>query len=574
MQKAEAGAPPRHSRGSSPRIVVGGGEAGRMLLAQVRQGTMWQAISDSAERFPDKVALVGARDTGEIDRLTYDELTGRIRSLSAGLAATGVRRGDRLVLWMTNSVDWIVASFAAMRLGATVVPVNTFLKAPEIRYVIAQSGARHLIMLDRFRNLEMPAILAEICPAFAHADQPGNLCEPELPDLRHIVMLSRSGEHHAGAHDLRTIERVGRASGSEWPAIADAMAAAVKPSDVAMIKYTSGSTGFPKGVMLEQGGMIASGVIHARRVGASADDVFFSMMPFFHGGGSIWGQMTMLVNGGRLVFTEAFDPKLAVKLLDEEKATIMFGVLANEVIAEAMAQRKVFTSLRTAFVPNEDGRKVMPNVNFNIMPFGLTESYGPAAVSSREDPPEKLGCSGRMLDGYELRVVDPETLEDVAPGQPGEAWLRGNVMRGYWNKPVETAKAFSQDGWLRSEDLIRVDEDGYISYVGRIKLMLKVGGENVSIEEVENVVASHDAIAECGAVGVPDPRRQEVVRVYVSRRPGKSVEEVALRTWLESRLARFKQPRDILFVEALPRLANGKIDRVTLQKWASEEKAP
>jgi fatty-acyl-CoA synthase len=279
----------------------------------------------------------------------------------------------------------------------------------------------------------------------------------------------------------------------------------------------------------------------------------------------------MLVNGGRLVFTEAFDPKLAVKLLDAEQPTIMFGVLAAEVIELALAQGLTFPSVKNAPVPNEDGRKVMPNVETTIMPFGLTECYGPGAVSSIADPPEKLGTSGRLLDGYELRVVDPETLRDVAPGQPGEAWLRGNVMQGYWNKPAETAKAFTADGWLRSEDLIAVDADGYISYVGRIKLMLKVGGENVSIEEVENVVMSHDAIHECGAVGVPDPRRQEVVRVYVAARPGHPVDEAELRPWLAERLARFKQPRDILFVEALPRLANGKIDRVTLQQWAQED---
>ena len=562
---------------AAQRIMVGGGEEGAERLAAARGRTMWQAISDSAARFPDKVALVGASDAGEIGKLTYGELTERVRHFSTGLARTGVRRGDRVVLWMTNSLDWIVASFGAMRLGAVVVPVNTFLKAPEIRYVIAQSRARHLIMLDRFRNLDMPAILAEICPAFANADQPGNLCEPDLPDLRHVIMLSRTGARHPGVHDFGIVERIGsgdaEATGGEWLAIGDTMAAAVRPTDLAMIKYTSGSTGFPKGVMLEQGGMIASGVLHARRIGADHDDVFFSMMPFFHGGGSIWGQMTMLVNGGRLVFTEAFDPRLAVQLLEQEQPTIMFGVLAAEVVELALEQGLTFPSLKNAPVAGEEGRKVMPNVAATIMPFGLTECYGPGAVSSISDPPDKLGKSGRMLDGYQLRVVDPETLEDVAPGQPGEAWIRGNVMRGYWDKPVETARALTEDGWLRSEDLIAVDEDGYISYVGRIKLMLKVGGENVSIEEVENVVAAHDDIAECGAVGVPDPRRQEVVRVYVSRRKGRAIDEAELRPWLESRLARFKQPRDILFVDALPRLANGKIDRVTLAAWAKQEEA-
>lgn len=556
---------------AAQRIIIGGGADGARRLAEARSRTLWQAISDSARRLPDKVALVGADDAGEVRKLTYAELTERVRHLSIGLARTGIRRGDRVVLWMTNSLDWIVASFASMRIGAVVVPVNTFLKPPEIRYVIAQSGARHLIMLDRFRKLDMPAILAEICPAFASAEQPGNLCEPSLPDLRHVIMLSRTGQRHPGVHDFGIVENIGRDDDGEWGAIADAMACAVQPSDLGMIKYTSGSTGFPKGVMLEQGGIVASGVLHARRICADQDDVFFSMMPFFHGGGSIWGQMTMLVNGGTLVFTEAFDPELAVRLLDQEQPTIMFGVLAAEVVEMALAQGLTFPSLKNAPVSGGDGRKVMPNVKATIMPFGLTECYGPGAVSSIADPPDKLGKSGRMLDGYQLRVVDPETLEDVAPGQPGEAWIGGNVMNGYWNKPVETAKALTEDGWLRSEDLISVDAEGYISYVGRIKLMLKVGGENVSIEEVENVVAAHEDIAECGAVGVPDPRRQEVVRVYVAARKGRGIGEAELRPWLESRLARFKQPRDIVFVEALPRLANGKIDRVTLTAWANED---
>jgi fatty-acyl-CoA synthase len=264
---------------------------------------------------------------------------------------------------------------------------------------------------------------------------------------------------------------------------------------------------------------------------------------------------------------------MAVRLIDEEQPTIMMGVLASEVVDEALAQGKTFPSLRTAHAPDEDSRKVMPNVTFNIQPFGLTETCGPAGVSSPEDPPGKAHLSGRPLPGNLMRIVDPETLRDVAPGEPGEAWFKGNIMRGYWNKPVETAKMFTEDGWMRSEDLMVADEDGYVRFVGRIKLMLKVGGENVSIEEVENVVASHDAVAECGAVGVPDPRRQEVVRVYVARRRGKSVEEAELRPWLEARLARFKQPRDIVFVDALPHLANGKIDRVTLAQWAQEEAA-
>jgi fatty-acyl-CoA synthase len=552
------------------RIIIGGGEDGIRRLDEARGRTMWQAISDTAGRYPHKIALVAADDTGDIGKLTYAQLVARVRALSTGLASIGVQRGDRTVLWMTNRLDWVVASFATMRLGSALVPVNTFLKAPEIRYVIAQSGARHLIMLDRFRKLDFAAVLGEISPAFARADSPGALFDPGLPDLRNVVIDARSGQRHPGAYDFASLEALGREPG-EWLDVADGMAAQARPSDLGMVKYTSGSTGFPKGVILEQGGIVASGLLHGAQIGVSDKDVFFSMMPFFHGGGSIWGQMTMLMNGGTLVFTEAFDPQMAVRLIAGEQPTIMMGVLAHEVVDEALAQGKTFPSLRTAHAPDAASRKVMPNVGFNIMPFGLTETCGPAGVSSPSDPPEKSGWSGRLLPGNLLRIVDPETLEDVAPGEPGEAWFKGNVTKGYWNKPAETAKLFTEDGWLRSEDLMVADADGYVRYVGRIKLMLKVGGENVSIEEVENVVASHEAVAECGAVGVPDPRRQEVVRVYVGRRKGRAIEEAELRPWLEARLARFKQPRDIVFVDALPRLANGKIDRVTLAQWARDE---
>jgi fatty-acyl-CoA synthase len=339
-----------------------------------------------------------------------------------------------------------------------------------------------------------------------------------------------------------------------------------------MIKYTSGSTGFPKGAMLEQGGVVANATLHSRRIGLGPSDIFFSMMPFFHGGGSIWGLMTMMVNGGTLVFTEAFNARLAAEMIAAERPTVMFGVLAEEVVDAALEKGLEFDSLRIAHAPNADARRIMPNATFSIVPFGLTETYGPAAVGCLSDPDDTRGVtSGRMLDGNVCRVVDPSTGADVAPGEIGEAWIRGNIMRGYWNKPEETARAIDADGWLHSEDLISMDARGFITYRGRLKLMLKVGGENVSIEEVENVVASHDAVAGCGAVGVPDARKGEAVCVYVALRPRHPVEEAELRAWLAPRLARFKMPREIVFVGELPRLANGKLDRIGLDKRAQQE---
>jgi fatty-acyl-CoA synthase len=533
---------------------------------------MWQVLTGAARHHPERDALVAADDAGAIQRLTYRVLHERVRNLSAGLATIGVRRGDRVVLWMTNTPEWVLSSFAAMRLGASVVAVNTFLRPAEVEYVIRQSGARHLILLDSFRALRMPQMLQEICPEFTEDATPGFLFSKQLPDVRNVVVYHRRGGHHEGAHDLAALEALGRddTSGAAMQ-LAEAMQAQVRPSDLAMVKYTSGSTGFPKGVMLEQGGIVANAVLHSRRTAVAGPDVFFSMMPFFHGGGSIWGLMTMMVSAGTLVFTEAFNAPLAVRLIDEERATVFMGVLTHEVVDAALGEGRVLTSLRVAHLPNDDARKVMPNVNFTISPFGLTETYGPAAVTSPTDPEDKRRTtSGRMLDGNELRVVDP-TGRDVGPGEIGEAWIKGNVMRGYWNKPEETARAIDEDGWLHSEDLVSVDAEGYVTYVGRVKLMLKVGGENVSIEEVENVVSAHEAVVGCGAVGVPDQRKGEVVRIYVEPRVGEQLAEAELRAWLAPRLARFKMPRDMVFVERLPRLANGKLDRVELQRLGEEE---
>ncbi|TAK99496.1 MAG: long-chain fatty acid--CoA ligase [Rhodospirillaceae bacterium] len=539
-------------------------------LARLRSITMWQAVTASAMHDLDRDALVGANDAGLIRRLTYGELVERVRNLSAGLASIGVKRGDRVALWMTNTLEWVVSAFATMRLGAALVPVNTFLTPPEIKYCLVQSGARHLIMIDGFRALNMPNMLCEICPEVATAKTPGDLWGHELPDLRNIVLFRRGGGRLACAFDFETLARTEAREAHE---IAERMEREVRSTDLAMVKYTSGSTGFPKGVMLEQGGIVANGILHSRRIGAVQSDIYFSMMPFFHAGGSVYGLMTMLLNGGTLIFTEAFNAALATELIARERPTFVFGVLGEEVVRAAVEKGVKFPSVRMAATPDDSSRAVYPNATFCFSAFGLTETYGPAAITCVTDPPEKRGTSGRLMDGNECRVVDPVTGRDVGPGVPGEAYLRGNVTKGYWNMPEQTARLIDKDGWLRSEDIISVDRDGYITFVGRLKLMLKVGGENVSLEEVERVVAGHDAVASCGAVGVPDKRKNEAVRVYVSLLPGQTLTEQELSAWLTSRLARFKMPRDIVFMEALPRLANGKLDRMSLAEMAKDEVA-
>ena len=536
-------------------------------LARLRTFTLWRALNDAAARNLKRVALVGADDGGEISRLSYAELLARIRELSAGLAAIGVRRGDRLVLWMTNTLEWVICAFATMRIGAAVVPVNTFLKPPEIKYFIEQSGARHLIMIDGFRALKMPALLAQICSAVTSAKTPGFLFSHELPELRNVVLFGRAGAKMDCAFDFAALAAHASPQAHE---LADRMASETQATDLAMIKYTSGSTAFPKGVMLEHGGIVANAVLHSRRMGVDGSDTYFSMMPFFHAGGSIYGLMTMLLNGGTLVFTEAFNAALAAELVRSERATVFVTMLGDEVVQAALAKGYVFESLRLADVRSEAARKVMPNVKTCFHAFGLTETYGPVALSSYAVGNCDI-AGARPLEGNEARIVDPDTLQDLPPGAPGELLVRGNLTRGYWNKPLETAKAFTQDGWFRSEDLVSIDNNGCLTWHGRLKLMLKIGGENVSIEEVERVVTGHESVAACCGVGVPDQRKREAMRLYVQIHSGHSLSETELLAWLKPRLAHFKLPREIVLLDALPRLGSGKVDRVHLANRAKSE---
>ncbi|MBU6268831.1 MAG: acyl--CoA ligase [Sphingomonadales bacterium] len=558
----------------APIAWVRASEEDKRRVDELRSHTLWETIVAGAAIDPGKAALVGADDEGRIQRLTYAELITRIRHFSAGLASIGVQRGDRVVLWMTNRMEWIVSCFAAARIGAATVPINTFLKPPEVKYCIAQSGARHLIMLDSFRKLDMPAVLAEICPAFGDTTAPGALFSAELPDLRNVVMFSRTGTRQPGAFDWDGLEAVGRENRDGWLDVADRMAEAVTPQDLHMVKYTSGSTGFPKGVMLLQGGWVAAGFNHSERIGMTGNDVYFSMMPFFHAGGSLYGQMSMLPRGGTLVFTEAFSVEQALDLVQSEQATILVTTLGKEVVLAAYEKGITFPHVWLGHQFNEAAKVVQPNARFSFSPFGLTETYGPACITGPDDPEDKrLTTCGRPLPGNDIRVVDPATGKDLGPGEIGEAWIRGNIMPAYWNKPEESARAIDAEGWLHSEDLISIDAEGFVTYRGRLKLMAKVGGENVSLEEVEKVVAEHEAITHCAAVSVACPRKVEAVRIYVMARSDMAVEAEALRAWLKPRLAHFKLPRDIVFVDDLPRLGNGKLNRMVLSQWAREELA-
>jgi fatty-acyl-CoA synthase len=527
---------------------------------------MYDLLGELVDGGGDRLAFVTVDTTGREGRVSYGELVERSVAVSEGLVSIGVRRGDRVGLWMTNLVEWLYTYFGALRVGAVVVPVSTWLRPPEIEYVLSQSGARHLVMMDRFRKIQFPELLAEVVPEWP-GSTPGELHSAALPDLRNVVLFRRSGG--VGRSDVFEFGELLGGS-AEFAGVAERMAGAVEPADLALVKYTSGSTGFPKGVLLEQWGLVTVGALHSRRIGMTSEDRFFSQMPFFHAGGSVWGLMTMLSQGGTLVFTETNDADTAVKLVDEEKCTAIMGVppMFHAMLEVLAREPREIDTVKVS--PFADARltgqlNAKFGVEFGFMAYGMTEAYGPSAVTSPGDPEElRLGGWARPLEGQELRVVDPVSGVDVEPGVVGEIWMRGLVMRGYHNMPEQTAGTIDGDGWIHSQDLALMNEDGFIRYVGRLKAMLKVGGENVAVEEVENVIRLFEGVVEVCVIGVPDDRKGEAPRAYVLSGDPAGIDVDELGEWCRVRLARYKVPRDYVVVDQMPMTGSGKPDRAAI----------
>jgi fatty-acyl-CoA synthase len=539
--------------------------------------TVWSVLLEHSRRRPDKEFIVGEDTFQVVTRRTYADMEKESRALSLGLFNAGVRRGDRVALWMTNLPEFLESYFAVLRLGAVLVPISTFLRAEEIAYVLRKSAARHLIMLDQFKRIYFGEILTEMAKEWP-SSTPGNLYSENLPDLRTVIVYGRSGPvDRSIAFDYKFL----RTDDAEVAAAVDELVDVVQPADLGLIKFTSGSTGVPKGVRLHQWGLITNGLLHTRRLGTTEHDKYFSQMPMFHVGGNIWGLMSTLTVGGTLVFGESSDGAAATRLIESERCTVFIGAPPTEydMIRSQQVERRDLSSIRISVTREESvkaelwgGLDVMKFMN----PFGMTETYGPITLPAENDPPDRWATNGYPLDGVEIRIVDVVTGEDCPNGIAGEILFRGLVTSGYHDTPDQLA--LDADGWLHTQDLGTLDDKGYLTYVGRLKAMLKVGGENVAVEEVENVILTFPPVAQVCVIGVPDSRKGEVPRAIIALEMKADMDSDAvvedLRVYVSGRLARFKVPRDFVVLPELPLTGSGKIDRPEVARLYTETALP
>jgi fatty-acyl-CoA synthase len=504
-------------------------------------------------------------------RLTFADLAAGVDRVARGLMALGIRPGDKVALWMLNRPEWIEAAFAVMRIGAVLVPVNTRLRTEDVAYILDQSDSEALILMDRSGPVDYLGMVRQLRPAGAAPSA------TRLPGLRHLVVL---GEPSADTVSWPAL--LARGAAVDEAALA-ARACGVDPDHLAFLMYTSGTTGFPKGVMHAHA-LIRNVTDRAFRLAITEHDVIMMYLPLFHLFAFSEGMLTSMLTGARQVLTESFDPDESLDLIAGERATVLHGFDTHyRELAEAHARRpRDVSSVRTGILAAgmsssvPVARRARALFGPLVSGFGMSE-IGVGVSIGALDSTEEQCCeaSGYPAPGYEIRIVDPATGADAPAGAPGEILVRGYTLtRGYYEKPEATAAAIDADGWLHTGDMGLLRADGHLRFMGRYKDMLKIGGENVDPMEVEAFLMGHPAIDLAAVVSYPDGRLAEVAVAFVRRQPDAALTEDEVLAHCRGRIASFKIPRHVFFVDDFPMTGSGKIQKVRLRDEALRRRPP
>ncbi|TDB37791.1 MAG: AMP-binding protein [Actinobacteria bacterium] len=508
-------------------------------------------------------------------RWSYREFDERVTNLAKGLLEIGLRNGDHLGIWARNVPDWLTFAFATAKIGVVLVTVNPVYKSHELAYVIKQSDMKALVIIDSFRDVNYIDIVRGLVPETLTQER-GHLSSPEFPMLKSLIYMGP--EKHRGFYSMPELLLLGAHVGDE---LYDEARAGQSADDTINMQYTSGTTGFPKGVMLTSRNILNNGFYIGERQDFTPEDRVCLPVPYFHCFGIVLGVLAVLTHGATIIGVEQFDPLLVLAAVQKERATALYGV-PTMFIAELdhpMFDMFDLTSLRTGIMagspcPIETMKQVIDRMHASEMTicYGLTETSPVFTQTTTDDTLErKCETVGRKHDQVEVRVIDPETGEDCPPGVPGELCCRGyNVMKGYYKMPEATAAAIDRDGYLHSGDLGTVDEDGYYRITGRIKDMIIRGGENIYPREIEEFLYTMPGVKDVQVVGVPDAKYGEVVGAFVKTFADADLTESDVQEFCRARMARYKAPRYVFFVDEFPQTASGKIQKYKLREIAAE----
>ncbi len=531
-----------------------------------RKRTLGQLVDEAAQRWGVREALL-YNDR----RWTWETFKRETDAVAKGLMGLGVQPNERVAVWMTNRPEWLWVMFALGKIGACIVPLNTRYRTDDVSYTVTQSRSATLITLDRSGPVDYQGMLMSSMPDVQRAAN-GELAVANYPDLKRLVVLGETQIPHACDWEALL------AAGSNVPDEALAQrAAAVNPDDLMMIAYTSGTTGHPKGVMHSHI-PIRSVQERAQLLGQTMTEVHMNYLPMFHIYAYSEIAMMCALTGARQIMMDVFDAERALDLAEAEGATFLHGFeahWADLLTAQARKPRKLKVRMGTLPAGQESTIPIAEKAQDVFCPtisgFGMSEVWAYVACNNPSHTREqRVYASGYPMNDYEFKVIDPETGNEQPVNVPGELLIKGYaIMKGYWDKPEATAQTLV-DGWVHSGDTAYLREDGHLVFMGRAKDMLKVGGENVSPAEVEAYLRNMPEVQDASVVAYPDSRLTEVPVAYVILKPGQQVPGDELIERMKGRIASFKIPRHVIFVEGFPMTSSGKIRKVELRADARQ----
>lgn len=534
--------------------------------------TVGELLEEVAARFPNRQAVK------YIDRdyfRTWKDFNAEVDEVAKGFLEIGIVKGDHVAIWATNVPEWLLTLFACAKIGAVLVTVNTNYKVFELEYLLRQSDTKALVMTRGFKDADYIAIVNELCPTLKN-QAPNQLDFPMLPFLKSIIL--QGDEAPAGMMPFNELfERARKIPDAEY----QALKAEQDEHDVINMQYTSGTTGFPKGVMLTHYNIVNNGKSIGDCMKFTHEDKLCIPVPFFHCFGLVLAVMACLTHASSMVPLESYRPLDFLRAIQDEECTAVHGVPTMYIAALEHKDFKNyrFPRLRTGIMagspcPIKVMRQVIDEMGMKeiTISYGQTEASPVCTMTTTDDSIERrVSTVGKALPQIECKIVDPETGETLGPGKQGEFCARGyNIMKGYYKMEEATAQAIDQDGWLHSGDLCEVDEHGYYKVTGRLKDMIIRGGENIYPKEIEEFLYTVDEVQDVQVIGVPSEQYGEEVMACVILKKGACLTAEQVRAMIKENMARHKVPRYVEFMEQFPMTASGKIQKFKLREWAIE----
>lgn len=535
--------------------------------------TIGNVLSATAEMYPDQDAAVFVHQN---KRFTFRELNEVTQTIAGNLLKLGIQSGDRVGIWSPNRAEWVLTQFAAAQIGAILVTINPAYRAFEVESVMNRTGVKALVIADRFKNSDYVALLAELAPEIANC-APGETKSRRLPHLTHVILIS---DHNLPG--MLSFDELYQPLDEDNIARLDARMAQAQPDDAINIQFSSGTTGSPKGITLSHFNILNNGYFMTGRMGLKAGDRLCIPVPLYHCYGMVMGVLGCLTRGAAMIFPdEGFSPKSVLAAVQNERCTALFSVptMYIAMLSDPDFASYDLSSLRTgnmgaAQCPADVMKQVIERMNMRgiTISYGMTETSPITFQTTEYDTFERrLHSVGRIHSHVQAKIVDADG-KIVPIGQRGELCIRGySVMRGYWEDPEQTAEVIDQNGWLHTGDLAVFDEEYYCRIVGRAKDMINRGGENISPVEVESFLIMHPKVMDVAVFGIPDDKFGELVGAWIKLYENQSVDAEEIKTFCKNKIAHYKIPAHIRFVEEFPMTVSGKVQKFLIRERMNEE---